>query len=388
MIQTLAILLDAYRELNSKKLFWITLLLSGLVVAVFASFGINEKGYTFLHFVFDHKVINSKLVPPEKFYKFAFAVFAVPVWLTWAASILALISTASIFPDFLAGGAIELSLSKPIGRLRLFITKYTTGLLFATVQVLVFTVACILVIGIRGKSWEFSLLLAVPVVVVFFSYLFSVCTLFGMLTRSTIASLLLTLLVWLACWGVNTADGLFTIQKQTTSVNAERADRKVTRLEDAARKTLQDRRDRGEPTPAEKGPLDSKFADELEAVNVMLKPARVDAKSAHESAANWQKYCRIVMGVQSVLPKTAQTIGLLNRWLLTADDENLFSGPQQSQDEESEEQVRFGERDADVINKVEDDLRGRSVLWVVGTSLIFEAVMLSIAGWIFCRRDF
>lgn len=388
MIQTLAILLDAYRELNSKKLFWITLILSGLVVAVFASFGINEKGYTFLHFVFDHKVINSKLVPPEKFYKFAFAVFAVPVWLTWAASILALISTASIFPDFLAGGAIELSLSKPIGRLRLFLTKYTTGLLFATVQVLVFTVACILVIGIRGKSWEFSLLLAVPVVVVFFSYLFSVCTLFGMLTRSTIASLLLTLLVWLACWGVNTADGLFTIQKQTTSVNAERADRKVTRLEDAARKTLQDRRDRGEPTPAEKGPLDSKFADELEAVNVMLKPARVDAKSAHESAANWQKYCRIVMGVQSVLPKTAQTIGLLNRWLLTTDDENLFSGPQQSQDEESEEQVRFGERDADVINKVEDDLRGRSVLWVVGTSLIFEAVMLSIAGWIFCRRDF
>ena len=31
MTQTMAIFLDAYRELNSRKLFWITLILSGVV---------------------------------------------------------------------------------------------------------------------------------------------------------------------------------------------------------------------------------------------------------------------------------------------------------------------------------------------------------------------
>jgi len=30
----------------------------------------------------------------------------------------------------------------------------------------------------------------------------------------------------------------------------------------------------------------------------------------------------------------------------------------------------------------------RSLFWVIGTSMIFEGVMLSLAAWIFCRRDF
>ena len=41
MIQTWALLLDAYRELNAKKLFWITLILSALAVASFAFVGVN-----------------------------------------------------------------------------------------------------------------------------------------------------------------------------------------------------------------------------------------------------------------------------------------------------------------------------------------------------------
>jgi len=30
----------------------------------------------------------------------------------------------------------------------------------------------------------------------------------------------------------------------------------------------------------------------------------------------------------------------------------------------------------------------RSVAWVLGTSLAFEAVVLAAAAWIFCRRDY
>jgi hypothetical protein len=35
-----------------------------------------------------------------------------------------------------------------------------------------------------------------------------------------------------------------------------------------------------------------------------------------------------------------------------------------------------------------EELRSRSVWWVVGTSLAFEAIVLLIAAWIFCRRDY
>ena len=37
MSQTLAILHDGYREINSRKMFWVSLILSGLVVASFAA---------------------------------------------------------------------------------------------------------------------------------------------------------------------------------------------------------------------------------------------------------------------------------------------------------------------------------------------------------------
>ena len=43
MIQTWALIVDAYRELSAKKLFWITLMLSGLVVSVMGIFGLDRK---------------------------------------------------------------------------------------------------------------------------------------------------------------------------------------------------------------------------------------------------------------------------------------------------------------------------------------------------------
>jgi hypothetical protein len=38
--------------------------------------------------------------------------------------------------------------------------------------------------------------------------------------------------------------------------------------------------------------------------------------------------------------------------------------------------------------EVIDVLRGRSIAWVVGTSLGFEAIVLAFAALIFCRRDY
>jgi hypothetical protein len=42
----------------------------------------------------------------------------------------------------------------------------------------------------------------------------------------------------------------------------------------------------------------------------------------------------------------------------------------------------------DVILEVQEQIKDRPVWWVVGTSLAFEAVVLGIACWVFCRRDF
>ena len=173
MTQTWAIFLEAYRNLNSKKLFWLVLILSALVVVAFACLGINESGLKIAFWQIDNNVLNTKQMPPDQFYKTIFVQIGIGIWLAWLATILAIISTSGIFPDLLTSGSIDLFVSKPISRLRLFITEYAAGLLFVALQVTIFSAACFLVIGLRGGVWEPGLFLAVPIMVCFFSYLYN-----------------------------------------------------------------------------------------------------------------------------------------------------------------------------------------------------------------------
>ena len=53
MTQTLAIFLDAYRDLNSRKLFWLAIGVSMLVVVIVGALGIDETGVSVLAFHFD-----------------------------------------------------------------------------------------------------------------------------------------------------------------------------------------------------------------------------------------------------------------------------------------------------------------------------------------------
>src|SRR5690242_16624358 len=130
--QTLALILDAYRELNSRRMFWIALVINGIVVLAFLAIGVTPDGRLSLFGM--HLPLPLPFSKAE-LYKVAFSNLGIGVWLTFVAMILAVISTASIFPELISGGAIDLYLSKPIGRLRLFFTKYAAGLLFVTLQV-------------------------------------------------------------------------------------------------------------------------------------------------------------------------------------------------------------------------------------------------------------
>ncbi|MFZ1933369.1 MAG: hypothetical protein WAU84_06460, partial [Thermoguttaceae bacterium] len=286
-----------------------------------------------------------------------FVQIGIGTWLSWIASILALISTAGIFPDLMTAGSIDLFVSKPIGRLRLFFTEYLAGLLFAALQVTIFTVACFLVMGLRGGVWEPGLFLAVPIVVCFFSYLFSVCAFLGVVTRSTIAALLLTLLFWFGIWAVGTAERtlLFfkTIQHHGTSLAAVQTEQNRPMLK--SRGTT----DRAKPSPRTDRPSEEK---------------KEAAKEESESATLNAAY-NIFYGIKTALPKTSDTIELLERSLMKA-----AKLPQASHPEEK----RMMAAQQEII----DVLRGRSIAWVVGTSLGFEAAVLCFAALIFCRRDY
>jgi ABC-type transport system involved in multi-copper enzyme maturation permease subunit len=382
MTQTLAIFYDAYRELNAKKLFWIVLAISCIVVAAFGAVGISDKGITILWWEFPSGLNLTQFISPALFYKIMFANLGVKIWLTWIAAILALVSTASMIPDFISSGSIELALSKPIGRLRLFITKYLAGLLFVTLQVLVFTCAAFLVIGIRGKAWEPGLFWAVPLTVLCFSYVFCVCALLGLVTRSTIASLLLTLLLWFGVFGVHTTEStllLFKIQKE---MQVEKGKSEVARLE-AEKKEF-------EAAPPEETPGDaatpSKPAEWPKQAE--LDRWQRDTAEVESSSKSVRKWHRLFYSGMTLLPKTSETIEVLERKLISDADLKDLRDKDDREGPGGFPGERIHVSGAKVQARLQDTLRSRSTAWVIGTSVAFEGVMLMIAGWIFCRRDF
>ena len=98
LTQTLAIFHDAYRELNAKKMFWIVLGISGLVVIAFAGIGITTTGDVT---IFGLRTPFDADGDPAEYYKAIFLGFGVTFWLSIIASVLALVSTAAIFPESL-----------------------------------------------------------------------------------------------------------------------------------------------------------------------------------------------------------------------------------------------------------------------------------------------
>ncbi|MCR9217095.1 ABC transporter permease [Phycisphaerales bacterium ac7] len=406
-MKTWALFVDAYRELNSKKLFWITMILSGLVVAIFGAIGLRPNGIGILWFTIPSDVVNSELVDAATFYKSIFTGFGVRFWLSIIATVLALVTTAGMIPDFISGGSIELMLSKPVSRTRLYLTKFATGLLFVGLQVGVFSVASMLVIGIRGGVWEPGILLAIPIVVLFYSYLFSVCALIGLVTRSTLAALLLTVLLWFVLFLLNSADEtllLFKTQtenrvvQQSSQLETQR-DRLVSLRSASNGETEVGAPDANETAPEEDetggflGRIGDEFregqriedmdeedlASQIERLEDQIRVNETDLEETEAAADSLAAWHGRIVAVKTVLPKTRDTLNLLDRYLISdqAIEESGESRRGQGNDEFNEAGVQMTQ-----------ELRDRSIWWVIGTSLIFEAFILALGSWIFSRRDF
>lgn len=370
MTQTLALFIDAYRELNARKMFWITLILSGLVVSVLLIIGLVDNPQSTSTFDSQHlKVMFWEIPFPipqsmdlEDILKGVFVSLGITYWLTWAAAILALISTAGIFPEFLSAGAIDLVLHKPIGRLRIFLTKYAGGLLFVALQVTVFSTAAFAIVGFRTDSWEPAFFLSIPLVVAFFSFLFAVSVLIGTITRSAITSLLVTMLFWVLIFAFNIADELLAMPRVTNEIYVEKLDEKLIELRNAT-------------------DANSKIR-----VPVVEK----ELAEAIESRDTWRKWHGLVVTFKTALPKTTETKNLLNRLLIEKAQlpDIDIDKKQPEMPFVNSKMIAAGVRTSDIVKRIDDIYLNRSVTWILGTSLLFEACVLALACWVFCRRDY
>lgn len=355
-VQTWAQFVAAYRELNARKLFWVALVLNALVIGAVAAIGIDEKGISILGYELGIPGVNTRLFPDGKLYKLIITTVGVSFWLSWISTILALLSTASMFPD-LATGGVDTMLSKPIGRARLLLTKFATGLLFTALQVSVFAVLAFLVLGLRGGVWELGVFVVVPMMVVFFSYLFAIQAVVGLVTRSPIASVIVACLFWIFVFLVHSGEQ-FALYGRTFS-----------RLEMAG---IEKKIDSLQTEDAKSGLI-----------------ARLEEQKGDD--ANWRLTHGILFAVKTVLPKTTETADLVARELdVRVNDASADEEPQE--DENARRQRGFFRSqfvsDRKMQSAIQDEMSKRPVWWVVGTSLVFEGAVLAIGVWYFRRRDF
>lgn len=321
------LLLDSLRLLRARVLFWVTLGISALAAVLYLSIGFTPTGVSVLFGLteFQNPVVQSGSEFSELLYLGLFSKFIVGLWLSWVAVGLALISCAPVFPDFMSEGSIGIPLSKPVSRLTLFICKYIGALLFVIVQVGLFCVIVFIAIRWRVGTWNPSIFWAVPLVTLVFSYIYSVVVLVSVKTRSVLAAVLAGVLIWFVSWLGQKSEELLYMASHPTGAALEAP-------EEQRRSVLTD----------------------------------------------LEKWHRLSVGAMACLPKTGETMNVMDR-LVVVGGKTGFSNSQFIA-------VLFGQAVEDP--NLDQALARNSTSYAIGTSLLFEALMLGWAASIFCRRDY
>jgi ABC-type transport system involved in multi-copper enzyme maturation permease subunit len=128
-------------------------------------------------------------------------VYGIEDWLVngfgaWVAILVGIVITAFFIPNMLRKGTLDLLLVKPMHRTTLLIFKYLGGLSFMFLNTAFAVGGIWLVLGLRSGIWAPGFLMTILVITFCFAVLYSVSALFGVLTRSPIVSILMTILVW------------------------------------------------------------------------------------------------------------------------------------------------------------------------------------------------
>lgn len=340
MIQIYTILLDSLRLLKARRLFWIVFVITALVGFLYASIGFHETGFSvgFGLKSMDNPIVTKDSEFSKLFYLLLFTSFINDWWFGFLALILALVSSCSVFPEMMKEGSIDIMVSKPLSRLKLFVTKYLGVLLFMAVPVLLLCVICFLSMGLRVGVWKPELFLAVPLLMFVFSLIYCVAVLSGVLWRSTLFALLSAMMFWSLSYTMHLSESMtytfaYAMPKMGVEVNLQTGQSELTG----------------------------------------------DSRTVSEEGAQMYSTVRTI---GAPFPKTRKVTLLLKRVVSFDDELGEYAGI-------SLTSLAVGAPPRGLELEVAGDLEKRmSISYILWTSAVFEFVVLSLAAWVFCRRDF
>lgn len=118
----------------------------------------------------------------------------------------AILVTSPIIPQMFDPGQLNLLLSKPVTRSFLFLSKFVGGCAFTLLNASVLVVGLWLILGLRFDSWDPKLLWSIPVYLFMFAIYYTVSALSGLMWRSAIVSIIVTVVFWVVCFTLGLAE--------------------------------------------------------------------------------------------------------------------------------------------------------------------------------------
>ena len=116
--------------------------------------------------------------------------------------ITAILVTSTIIPQMFDPGSITLLLSKPVSRSLLFVSKFLGGCAFIALNVSVLIVGLWLILGTRFGVWNYGILWCIPIFLFMFLIYYAVSALTGLIWKSPVVSVVMTVLFWVMCFSV------------------------------------------------------------------------------------------------------------------------------------------------------------------------------------------
>ena len=122
--------------------------------------------------------------------------------------IAAILVTSAIIPQMFDPGSITLLLSKPISRSLLFTSKFLGGCAFILLSVSLLLVGLWLIAGLRFGIWNRGILGCIPIFLFMFLIYYAVSALAGIVWKSAVVSVIVTVVFWMACFTVDFAHAI------------------------------------------------------------------------------------------------------------------------------------------------------------------------------------
>lgn len=241
--------------------------------------------------------------------------------------LVSVVVTAGFVPTMIRKGTLELLLVRPLPRWQLIVFTYVAALLFVATLLGLLILATWLVTGLLTGLWSPGIILALPSLLLFFALLLSVSVFTGVVTRSAVAAMLVTV----AYWAVLFVVGLMHLQVVASRIREDTADK---------------------PRPVS-------VAD---ALRPRPQPARREQASSAPAPFHTTTVARVVEAIYAVLPHSEDLDTMVDRQLM---------------------------RDFAVGGRLRQLMESPDFTWArgIGLTLAHTAVFLIAACVIFSRRD-